>query len=279
MKTWILAVSGGVDSVVMLDKMSRESGRRYVIAHVDHGIRPESAQDAEFVEQLAKQHGYSYESIRLELGTDASEETARTARWSFLRSIQQKYNAEAIVTGHHADDVVETIIINLTRGTGWRGLVSLREHEQLKRPLIAMRKSDILWYATRHNLAWREDATNTDESYLRNHVRRQIIPKCTKEMFDAFLDLYHETLVLQREIDDEIINIMPQELTRYEYIMWPDEVAREVLRASVGSLTSVEMNSVLHFIRTARPHKTKQISGRLKLKTTVKQFIVIRGDS
>jgi len=277
METWILAVSGGVDSVVMLHRMMQQSERQYVIAHVDHGIRRESGEDEQFVKSLATQYGCTYESTRLELGLGASEEEARDRRWTYLRETQQRYNATAVVTGHHADDVVETIIINIMRGTGWRGLVSLREHATLRRPLLTMRKREVIDYARQHSLEWREDVTNTDTSYLRNHVRHDIVPRCDDATFEGFMDLYQETLILVGKIDEELESFKDQKLGRYELIMWPDTVAREVLRHRLGSRTRREMDQVLLFARTARPNRTKQVSGGLELKTTVSQLIVSYG--
>lgn len=277
METWILAVSGGVDSVVMLHKMMQQSERQYVIAHVDHGIRRESGEDEQFVKSLATQYGCTYETTRLELGLGASEEEARDRRWTYLRETQRRYNATAIVTGHHADDVVETIIINIMRGTGWRGLVSLREHATLRRPLLTMRKREVIDYARQHSLEWREDVTNADTSYLRNHVRHDIVPRCDDATFEGFMDLYQETLILVGKIDEELESFKDQKLGRYELIMWPDTVAREVLRHRLGSRTRREMDQVLLFARTARPNRTKQVSGGLELKTTVSQLIVSYG--
>lgn len=279
MKTWILAVSGGVDSVTMLHTMMQRPDHRYVIVHVDHGIRAESKEDEQFVRRLATHYGCLYESKRVELGPGASEETAREKRWAFLREMQQKYNATAIVTGHHGDDVVETMIINLMRGTGWRGLVSLREHESVRRPLLTMRKSDVTEYAQHHHLTWREDATNEDLSYLRNYVRRRIVPRMSDETFSQFMGMYEATRQLLPEIEREVAALVDQAEERYRLIMWPDEVAREVLRARLGPLTRREMDRALLFARTARPYKTHEVSGGGRLKTSANQLIVIRGDS
>src|SRR3989344_5293986 len=114
---YIVAVSGGVDSVVLLDMLIKQKEHNLVVAHFDHGIRVDSDADARFVWELAKKYELSFEVRREELGDAASENTARSHRYAFLRDIAKKYSA-TIVTAHHADDVVETIAINLTRGTG-----------------------------------------------------------------------------------------------------------------------------------------------------------------
>src|SRR5690606_41547248 len=110
------AVSGGIDSVVLLDMLSHVPGLKLVVTHFDHGIRPDSAQDAVFVEELAAHYGLPFETKRVELGTKASEELARRHRYAFLRDVAARYNAK-IITAHHADDVIETVAINHIRGT------------------------------------------------------------------------------------------------------------------------------------------------------------------
>ena len=117
----IVAVSGGVDSVVLPDMLARAGENNLIVAHIDHGIRPESAEDARFVRGLAQKYSCQFEIIGLGLGSTASEDLARQKRYAFLLQQSQKYNAK-IVTAHHRDDMIGSIVINLHRGTGWRGL-------------------------------------------------------------------------------------------------------------------------------------------------------------
>lgn len=274
---YVVAVSGGVDSMVLLDRLVRADEARLVVAHVDHGIRPESTRDATFVRTCTKMHKLPFETTRLELGRHASEERARIARWRYLRDIKAKYSADKIVTAHHADDVVETMFINMTRGTGWRGIATLRETEEIKRPLLALRKKEIIEYARAHEIDWREDATNQDSKYLRNRVRHAIIPRISDQQFDEFVRLHSEQLAIRDEIEREARAVSPA-LRRHEYVMWPDDVAREMLRATVGSLTRRECDQALLFIRTARPHKQLPLSNGQIVRMQVNQFIVSRGE-
>ena len=101
----VVAVSGGVDSVVLLDMLADE-GVNIVVAHFDHGIRPDSAADAWFVKALAARYGVEYIGKREELGADASEELARERRYAFLHEVAQKHHAK-LVTAHHLDDLIE----------------------------------------------------------------------------------------------------------------------------------------------------------------------------
>lgn len=169
--TYLVAVSGGVDSVVLLDLLA-QSDHRLIVAHVDHGIREDSAADARFVEGLAKQYNLPFVSTRFELGESASEEQARRVRYDYLEKQAETFSGR-IVTAHHQNDLVETVVINMSRGTGWRGLAVLGRGD-LYRPLLSMSKEWIYQYALQHRLEWVEDSTNSDERYLRNRLRKKL---------------------------------------------------------------------------------------------------------
>ena len=130
----ILAVSGGIDSVVMLHQMKDEPD--ILVAHFDHGIRSNSAEDCAFVERLAHEYGKPFVCEHAQLGENCSEATAREARYAFLRRLAKEY-AGKIYVAHHADDIIESITINLLRGTGWRGLAPMQS-EDIERPLCAI---------------------------------------------------------------------------------------------------------------------------------------------
>lgn len=278
----VVAVSGGVDSVVLLDMLATkklaipqnegvkvepshgelaEDTRRQqspplglVVAHFDHGIRDDSHLDAQLVEELAEKYGLPFEVRREKLGADASENLARDRRYVFLRSVAKKHNA-AIATAHHMNDIAETIAINLTRGTGWRGVAVLAS--DVYRPLLGMTKQEIIQYAKANDLEWREDSTNESDAYLRNRLRR----KLTDE--DAIRQL--ATLqARQVEIRDEIDGLIKLQLdlvqgvySRYFFTHIDQKVAIEMLRAvaikELGhSLIRPQLERSLLAIKTAR---------------------------
>jgi len=199
---YIIAVSGGVDSVVLLHKLVSVApeGVMYIVAHFDHGIRSDSADDAEFVRELAKKYDVGFVTERAELGPDASEELARNKRYEFLRSVMHKFKAEGIIVAHHQDDVVETMIVNMLRGTGARGLVGFSQHG-IVRPFIRKTKQDLLDYAKEHDLKWHEDSTNSDDKYMRNYVRQNLIPRLGKSDVDELLSIRSGLSELTLEIN------------------------------------------------------------------------------
>lgn len=256
---YIVAVSGGVDSVVLLDLLSKTREHQLIVAHFDHGIRENSHEDAEFVKQLAEKYGHTFEVKREELGPQAGEALARERRYAFLQELAKKHNAQ-IVTAHHLDDLVETVAINFVRGTGWRGLAVF--HPSIIRPLIDMPKEKLVAYAKRHSLEWREDPTNKTEAYLRNRLRgrAEFLPEDKKREIRA---LHAAQSELRKHIGQEIRQLVGDgpEYSRYLFIHLPAKVALEALRyVTKKKLTRPQLERLLHAIKT-NPHGTKFEAG------------------
>lgn len=273
MSTYVVAVSGGVDSVALLDMMSRLTEHSLVVAHFDHGIRPDSADDATFVRELATRYGLPFESRREELGSQASEEKARTRRYHFLQSVAKKYGAK-IVTAHHMDDLIETIAINMKRGTGWRGLAVL--DSEIVRPLLDITKMDVIEYARRHELEWREDSTNATDTYLRNRIRKTLA-HLTEDERRQLLALRAQQKHTKKEIDEEVRRLVGAgpNYGRYFFIHTPKAVAIECLRAVVDAkLTRPQLERALLAIKTAAPGTVHQAGNGISLRFTSRNFSI-----
>lgn len=266
---YVIAVSGGVDSVVLLDLLSQKEGLDFVVVHVDHGIREDSHENADFVQQLAKKYEFDFYRTTLKLGPNASEENARQKRYEYLRSIKEKVGAKAIITAHHADDVVETMIINIIRGTGWRGLASLTSQADILRPLLMCRKERLMTYVSEYQLDWYHDSTNDSTHYLRNYIRKNIAPKLNHEEWHK---LYQAQCELRTCVDSEVDRI--RSYRRYDYIMWPPSVAIEVLRSFLP-VTRIQAVYALHAIKTAKIHKEIEVGSGYKIVLNRDDFIVI----
>jgi tRNA(Ile)-lysidine synthetase-like protein len=231
---YVVAVSGGVDSMVLLDLLRPLSDVELVVAHFDHGIRPDSSEDRKLVEATARNFDLPFAFEAANLGKAASEATAREARYDFLRRVKNDTGAAAIVTAHHQDDMVETAIINLLRGTGRKGLSSLRSTDEIKRPLLNIPKSEIRVYAQQHALVWREDSTNQDEMYLRNYVRHRLLPRLGKEKKARLLQIINRAAETNQRLDDELLQLMPagsESLQRQDIIRLSHAEARELMAA------------------------------------------------
>jgi tRNA(Ile)-lysidine synthase len=275
---YLVAVSGGVDSVVLLDQLAASGEHELVVAHFDHGIRTDSAEDARFVEGLARQYGLLFVSAREELGAGASEELARRSRYAFLRSMAATH-AATIATAHHADDVVETIAINVKRGTGWRGLAVL-DSTKIVRPLLHLSKTEIISYALQRQLEWVEDSTNASDKYLRNRLRHLFARQLSLGQKEQILALWQRQVKLRRSIDHELDKFFEKdEYSRYELTNADETSAAEILRAVIVAKTNVsptrpQLERAIMAIKTARPHTTFEVGSGVRLKFTIRTFIV-----
>lgn len=271
MATYIVAVSGGVDSISLLHMLTQATDHKIIVAHFDHGIRGDSVGDAVFVEGLAKEYGFQFETLREELGPHASEETARNRRYAFLRAVAKKHDGR-IVTAHHADDAVETIAINFHRGTGWRGLAVL--DSDILRPLLSLSKADLVTYAEQRNLSWRDDSTNASDKYLRNRLRastRGLDPEAKREL----LALRSQQLETKRLIDhgiEELVGMGPS-YSRYFFTHIPSQVAIECLRyVTNAKLTRPQLERLLLAIKTAQPKSSYTAGSGITFDFTTRNF-------
>lgn len=182
-----LAVSGGADSTALLVALAglREAlGFSAVVLHVDHGLRPDSHDDARFVEGLASKFGIPCHTLRARIRRrprESIEMAARRTRLAFFSRMTRKLGLDAIATGHHADDVAETFVMRLARGAGPEGLAGLKRISHVDgitfiRPLLDFRDTELRDFLRSRGISWREDSTNSDTSILRNKVRHVILP-------------------------------------------------------------------------------------------------------
>lgn len=234
--TYVVAVSGGVDSMVLLDLLRQRPGMKLVVAHYDHGMRADSAKDRKLVQAVAKKHGLSFVHEAGKLGAKTSEARARTARYGFLNRVKEASGAKAIITAHHEDDALETAILNLLRGSGRKGLTALKTTDELIRPLLSYSKERIRDYAENQALLWREDPSNCDTKYLRNYVRANILSKFPAGKRAQLIILLDQMRGINNELDNQLaamLHVQPavDKLDRAWFIQLPHSVAKELVHA------------------------------------------------
>lgn len=272
---YVLAVSGGVDSVSLLHILQAKPGLKLTVAHFDHGIRADSGRDRQFVESLAKQYDLPFVYDEGQLGPGASEATARTARYKFLHKVQEAGESQAIITAHHQDDVLETAIINLLRGTGRKGLTALSNRPGVVRPLLEVPKAALLAYAKDQGLAWREDSTNQNTDYLRNYVRHRLLANFDDSDRAKLLDIVRQSIATNQVVDellDRLINQQPDsgQIDRLWFSQLPHAVAREVLAAWLRAqgMRGFERQTLERLVvaaKTAAPGKSFPIKDGLSM--------------
>ena len=193
-KRLLVAVSGGPDSVVLLDALHRE-GFFVVIAHCNFHLRGDASnEDAEFVKSLAAKYQVPYCLIDFDTEKVAEERkisiemAARDLRYEWFEQMAAEYNCDLIAVAHNADDTVETFFLNLTRGSGLQGLSGMAQlRGKIVRPLLKVSRKQIMEYIAEYNLQYRIDATNLETIYTRNKIRHNLIPQF-EEINPSFLN-------------------------------------------------------------------------------------------
>lgn len=201
----LLAVSGGVDSTVMAH-LFKKAGLRFGMAHINFGLRNEdSDEDAEFVKELANTFQVPFFSTRFDTNQFAEahkfsiQMAARALRYQWLESTRKENQYHYIATAHHRDDAIETVLLNIVRGTGIHGLHGIRpKHQKIIRPMLFAGKQDIVAYAAHENIAYRSDASNLTMVYERNKLRLEVMPVIEK-LFPSFSHTFSENIARWNE--------------------------------------------------------------------------------
>ena len=257
----LVACSGGPDSIALvhgLKVISKNFPYRFHLAHVNHGLRKwESAKDARFVREVAKKLKWPFHVQNEFIDARQSgnlEERARVKRYKALFQLAQKEKCLAILTAHCRDDQVETILMNLSRGTGPDGLCGmtpLRRIENviyLGRPLLGVPKSELLRFLKESKIRYREDKSNQNQAFFRNWMRKTLIPlwesRCPR-LKDRIVDMarilrdeqYHWSFVTQKALDAVSEPLKPEGrlLDQERLKEWAPSIQRRVLRQIPGS--------------------------------------------
>ncbi len=287
----LVAVSGGVDSVVMLDVLCSLASSRnleLVIAHVDHCLREDSADDAEFVRELANEYGLEIRHTTIDIKEVSRkegmglEEAGRKARRRFLLDTISDIGAGSIATGHTRNDQAETLVLNLARGAGMRGLRSIQPTNELFiRPLIDCTRDEVLRYARRQRLEWREDSTNIDTTFSRNWVRQKVLPLLSEQnpnivdalsrtadlsreqekALDYLLEKHWATILLREEeagvlLDSDCLRGYPQAV---QALVLRRGIVRS--RGSLAEIEKVHVDSLVRLIASNRTHGEIDLPG------------------
>lgn len=211
----VVAVSGGPDSVALLDLLVQTRdlhGLDLVVAHVDHGIHPDSARVASQVESLAREYELPIEIGHLALGPDAGETVARAARYGWLDQARARLNARLIFLAHHADDQVETVLMRVLAGSGPAGLAGMTPVSgELVRPLLAVRRAELMRHLRERGLEAWLDSANADPRHLRSWIRTELLPALRQRSpeVDANLQRLCRQAGRDRAAWDALLEVLP----------------------------------------------------------------------
>ena len=218
---YLIGLSGGADSVALLMTLIPDIREGQITAeavHVNHGLRgAESDEDEAFCRSLCEKEKIPLTVFHADLHGKTDEDTARKARYGFFREKYREYRADALILAHHADDQAETFLMRLTRGAGPEGLECMREDEmvdgiRILRPMLRIRREEIRTALREDETGWREDSTNTDTAYLRNRIRKELIP-ALETVSDSAVDKICRTAGMIAA-DNDVLDAIAEKLLR-----------------------------------------------------------------
>ncbi len=235
-----VAVSGGMDSMVLLD-LCRKVQKKMVVINIEHGIRgEESISDSDFVETYCRLCGI--ECLRFSVDTlgdiqtgESVELAARRLRYGVFYKLLDEKKVDAIALAHHADDNAETILMRIFRGTGIRGLIGMGDREGFIRPLLGVPHKDIEAYATENRIPYVTDSTNLVDDCTRNYIRHEIMPKITA-LYPGAIEAFTRLSENAKEADEYIYSQSPSAVkTSYGYkikdcFRYPDIIQKYAIR-------------------------------------------------
>ncbi len=283
--TLVVGLSGGADSVALVDALAslrRRRGFRLVAAHLDHGLRPGSAEDAAFCAALCARLDVPFRTgtadvrARAERERGGLEQAARRERYTFLRRVKDEEAAAAIAVAHTRDDQAETLLLRLLRGAGATGLGGMRPRNgDVVRPLLAVSRQEVLAHLRERGLAWREDPSNADPAHRRNRVRHELLPYLEARFNPGIRAalartaslLADEAAHVRAEAEALVARIAREEdgalaLRRATLAEAPAAVARAAIRQALLRCGGLAQVGALHVERILQLARAKAPSGR-----------------
>lgn len=224
----VAAVSGGSDSVFMLNlfiKIKKAYDLKIIVAHVNHGLRgAEAKRDEDFVHNLAEENSLIYEVRHIDMlgyakeNSLTCEEAGRKLRYIFFEELKEKYSAQKVAIAHNKNDLVETMLLNIFRGSGLDGLESIPvKRDFYIRPILSFEKSEILSYLLEHSIKYVDDSTNFTNDYKRNLVRNEVLPLIKENFNSNIISSMSKLSEIAKENNFYLENIISEKYTSLVY--------------------------------------------------------------
>ncbi len=241
----VLCISGGADSMSLLHFFIENHGLYgvpFVVAHVNHGLREESADEERYLKEFCEKRGISIEILHADIsGTKpkgmSTEEYAREVRYAFFDSVRKKYGYTHIATAHNADDNTETVLLNLIRGCGIGGLrgIPVKRDDGIIRPLLRCSKKEIYEYCAENEVVFFTDKTNFENIYTRNIIRNEIVPIIEK-INPSFNESVARLTASASADDDFLEKLVDSEVVRLSEMTQKNELPLSCFRELPESL-------------------------------------------
>ena len=273
-ETVVLATSGGPDSMCLLNLIKQNTNLKIICAHVNHKLREESEEEAIMVKDYCTSNNITYEYFEITNYKGNIENYAREKRYEFFEKILKKYNSKYLLTAHHGDDLIETILMKIIRGNldnlvGFKKLTK-RENYYIYRPLITKTKEDILNYCKNNNIKYSIDKTNFEDTYTRNRIRKYILPELKKEnknIHQNFIKLSNKIEeyedYINKETQNKIKEIYKNEIINIKKLNNEEKIIKEkilykilktVYKKDIKFIKQKHINSIINTISKKKPN-------------------------
>lgn len=300
----VVGVSAGPDSMCLLDLLQKQNAN-IIICHINHNVRKESIKEEEYLRKYAQEHKLIFESMKIDSYAEHNfENEARKKRYSFYEKILKKYNSKKLFLAHHGDDLIETVLMKIVRGSNLEGYAGIKSVSNIKdyqiiRPLLSVTKEEIINYNKSHNITYFIDSSNTNTDYTRNRYRQNILPLLKSEDKDVhkrFLkysnilleyDNYTKKLVkenINKIYQNNIIDI--NELLKLDNFLIKNTlyyILNNIYDNEPNIITEKHINSIIDMIYNSRPNLSINLPNNRILvkeynKLIIKNNIVIPSD-
>ena len=282
----VIGVSAGPDSMCLLDILQKKTNK-IVVCHINHNVREESKEEEIFLKKYCKDKNLIFESMTIEKYDENNfENEARKKRYAFYEKILAKYKSEYLFLAHHGDDLIETVLMKIARGTNLEGYAGIKEINNFKnykiiRPLLSYTKDEIMEYNKSHNIPYFIDNSNTNTKYTRNRYRKNILPLLKEEDIDIhkkFLrysktleeyDSYIKSLV--KENIEKIFNqdtIFIEELNKLDDFLKKNtlyHILSIIYNNESNIITEKHINNIISLINNTKPNLTLDLPRNILL--------------
>ena len=250
-KPMVLALSGGIDSMVLFDVLNT-NGYSVIIAHVNHKQRSASDDEYTAIKRLAKTKNIPFEGLVIDETLKGNfQHEARKKRRQFFKSVADKYDTKFILTAHHLDDQIETLLMRLTKGydiTTFSAMESISQDGDYRfvRPFLHVNKADLIEYATTHNLTYYEDASNQEDTYMRNRIRQSVIPLLLEEnpslheTFKQTLNAFSDVSQLVNDLTLSFLNVNQEPIQLESFKQQNPLIQQHILKTLIKQHTDNE---------------------------------------
>ncbi len=297
----VAAISGGPDSMAllhMLYKIKQAIDIEIICAHVNHNTgRAGQYEEQKYVEKFCRNHNIIFETMTIEdYGDDNFENEARTKRYNYFEQIVKEYHAKYLLTAHHADDLMETILMRIVRGStlrGYSGFSKIVDRGEYKiiRPFIEITKQELINYDKKNKIQYYIDSTNLEDIHTRNRFRKYIVPELKKEDPNVHKKFYKfSTMLLQynnfidKQVEEIIPRVYPQNILNIEEYLKLDYVIamkviyyilEKIYQEDLMLITNHHAELIYHLIKSRKPNSYIYLPNNLKAIKSYNELVFV----